>query len=155
MLFRSEDVAEFHLHGGTSVVAGVLEALSSIKGMRLAEPGEFTRRAFEHGKLDLTEVEAIAAHLAGLCSGLPGDRFASNCATCHGATAGGGRNADGVRGPNIRCTGANDFLEKLRFGDDAMPAFPELGSTGAGAVASFVQQNFCPLEESGDGEDDD
>ncbi len=58
--FTGEDVVEFHLHGGRAVVAGVLAALARIEGLRLAEPGEFTRRAFEHGKLDLTEVEALA-----------------------------------------------------------------------------------------------
>jgi tRNA modification GTPase len=55
-----EDVAELQLHGGQAVIAGVLEALSKIEGCRLAEPGEFTRRAFENGKLDLTEVEGLA-----------------------------------------------------------------------------------------------
>ena len=48
-----EDVAELQLHGGHAVIAGVLNALSAIEGCRMAEPGEFTRRAFENGKLDL------------------------------------------------------------------------------------------------------
>jgi tRNA modification GTPase len=55
-----EDMAEFQVHGGRAVVAAVLEALSKIDGCRLAEPGEFTRRAFENGKIDLTAAEAIA-----------------------------------------------------------------------------------------------
>jgi tRNA modification GTPase len=55
-----EDVAELQLHGGQAVIAGVLDALSRIEGCRLAEPGEFTRRALENGKLDLTEVEGLA-----------------------------------------------------------------------------------------------
>ena len=55
-----ENVAELHLHGGIAVVAGVTDALSKIDGLRLAEPGEFTRRAFENGKMDLTEAEAVA-----------------------------------------------------------------------------------------------
>jgi tRNA modification GTPase len=54
-----EDVAEFHLHGGRAVVSGVMTALRRL-GLRLAEPGEFTRRAFVNGKLDLTQAEAIA-----------------------------------------------------------------------------------------------
>jgi tRNA modification GTPase len=54
-----EDVAELQLHGGQAVIAGVLNALATIEGCRLAEPGEFTRRAFENGKLDLTAVEAL------------------------------------------------------------------------------------------------
>ncbi|MEI7609935.1 MAG: tRNA uridine-5-carboxymethylaminomethyl(34) synthesis GTPase MnmE [Rhodospirillaceae bacterium] len=55
-----EDVAEFQLHGGRAVLDGVTDALQALPGLRPAEPGEFTRRAFEHGKLDLTEAEAIA-----------------------------------------------------------------------------------------------
>ncbi|UKJ74315.1 tRNA uridine-5-carboxymethylaminomethyl(34) synthesis GTPase MnmE [Azospirillum brasilense] len=58
--FTGEDVVELHLHGGRAVVAGVVEALSTLPGLRVAEPGEFTRRAFENGKLDLTEAEAVA-----------------------------------------------------------------------------------------------
>ncbi len=55
-----ETMAELHLHGGRAVVGGALEAIRRLGFCRLAEPGEFTRRAFEHGKLDLTQAEAIA-----------------------------------------------------------------------------------------------
>jgi tRNA modification GTPase len=55
-----EDVAELQLHGGHAVVAAVFAALSRIEGLRPAEAGEFTRRAFENGKLDLTAVEGLA-----------------------------------------------------------------------------------------------
>ena len=58
--FTGEDCAEFHVHGGPSVIAGLLAALGRIEGLRLAEPGEFTRRAFENGKLDLTQAEGLA-----------------------------------------------------------------------------------------------
>lgn len=58
--FTGEDVVEYHLHGSPAVVDGLLSALSSFDGHRMAEPGEFTRRAFENGKLDLTEAEAVA-----------------------------------------------------------------------------------------------
>ncbi len=58
--YTGEDVAEFHVHGGISVVAAVLDALGGLKDTRIAEPGEFTRRAFENGKMDLTAAEAIA-----------------------------------------------------------------------------------------------
>src|SRR5579863_4722087 len=54
-----EDVAEFHIHGGRAVLAALLAALSAFENVRGAEPGEFTRRAFENGKLDLTEAEAL------------------------------------------------------------------------------------------------
>ena len=55
-----EDVAELHLHGGRAVVAAVLEALAEQDGLRAAEPGEFTRRAFENGRIDLAEAEGLA-----------------------------------------------------------------------------------------------
>ncbi|XP_061682061.1 tRNA modification GTPase GTPBP3, mitochondrial isoform X3 [Syngnathoides biaculeatus] len=61
--FTGEDSVEFHIHGGPAVTAAVLQALGSLSGMRPAESGEFTRRAFQAGKLDLTEclahVEAV------------------------------------------------------------------------------------------------
>ena len=55
-----EDMAEFHVHGGPTVIAALCDALAAIPGLRPAEPGEFTRRAFEAGRLDLTEAEGIA-----------------------------------------------------------------------------------------------
>ncbi len=55
-----EDVAELQLHGGRAVVAAALAALGRIPRLRMAEPGEFSRRAFENGHLDLTQVEALA-----------------------------------------------------------------------------------------------
>lgn len=54
-----EDVAEFQVHGGRAVIAALFDTLSHIEGLRPAEPGEFTRRAFENGKLDLTEAEGL------------------------------------------------------------------------------------------------
>lgn len=57
--YTGEDCAELHLHGGTAVVEAVIEALGGL-GLRLAEPGEFTRRAFQNGKLDLAQAEAVA-----------------------------------------------------------------------------------------------
>src|SRR5215475_57936 len=55
-----EDVAELQLHGGRAVVAAVFDALSTFEGLRPAEAGEFTRRAFENGKFDLTAAEGLA-----------------------------------------------------------------------------------------------
>jgi tRNA modification GTPase len=54
-----EDVAEFHVHGGRAVLAALLATISNIPNTRVAEPGEFTRRAFENGKIDLTEAEGL------------------------------------------------------------------------------------------------
>ena len=58
--FTGEDVAEFQIHGSTASVNAVLRCLSDTDGVRLAEPGEFTRRALENGKMDLTQVEGLA-----------------------------------------------------------------------------------------------
>lgn len=57
--YTGEDAAELHLHGGPAIVEGVIQALHDA-GLRLAEPGEFTRRAFENGRLDLAQAEAVA-----------------------------------------------------------------------------------------------
>ncbi len=58
--FTGEDVAELHIHGGLAVRQAVLAALSQITGCRPAEAGEFTRRAFLNGRMDLSEVEGLA-----------------------------------------------------------------------------------------------
>lgn len=58
--FTGEDVAELHLHGSVAIVSSVLAILSNMDGLRLAFPGEFTRRAMENGKLDLAQVEGLA-----------------------------------------------------------------------------------------------
>lgn len=58
--FTGEDLGELHLHGGRAVVGAALEALARLPGLRPAEAGEFTRRAFDNGKLDLSAVEGLA-----------------------------------------------------------------------------------------------
>lgn len=58
--YTGEDTLELFLHGGPAVITHALEALTALSGVRLAGPGEFTRRAFEAGKLDLTEAEGVA-----------------------------------------------------------------------------------------------
>lgn len=62
--FTGEDVVELQLHGGVAVISGVLEALARLPGLEPAEPGAFTRRAFDNGKLDLTRVEGLADLIA-------------------------------------------------------------------------------------------
>ncbi|MBC8050037.1 MAG: tRNA uridine-5-carboxymethylaminomethyl(34) synthesis GTPase MnmE [Chitinophagales bacterium] len=58
--FTGEDILELHVHGGRAVIAGVMTALAGIDGLRMAEAGEFARRAFDNGKIDLTQAEGLA-----------------------------------------------------------------------------------------------
>ncbi|WP_457650801.1 tRNA uridine-5-carboxymethylaminomethyl(34) synthesis GTPase MnmE [Profundibacter sp.] len=58
--FTGEDVAELHLHGGPATIKAVLQTLGDIDGLRMAEPGEFTRRALENGCLDLAQIEGLS-----------------------------------------------------------------------------------------------
>src|SRR3954466_1883468 len=58
--FTGEDQAELHIHGGLATRMAVLRALGAITGCRPAEPGEFTRRAFLNGRMDLSAVEGLA-----------------------------------------------------------------------------------------------
>ena len=58
--FTGEDIVEFQCHGGRAVVDSILSALAGMAGLREARPGEFTRRAFENGRIDLTEAEGLA-----------------------------------------------------------------------------------------------
>jgi tRNA modification GTPase len=64
-----EDLAELHLHGGRAVVAAVLASLGRLEGLRPAQAGEFTRRAFENGRIDLAEAEGLADLLAAETEG--------------------------------------------------------------------------------------
>jgi tRNA U34 5-carboxymethylaminomethyl modifying GTPase MnmE/TrmE len=57
--FTTEDVLEFHIHSGRAIISSVLTSLSRLPFCRPAEAGEFTRRAFEGGRLDLTQVEGL------------------------------------------------------------------------------------------------
>ncbi|MEO0546594.1 MAG: tRNA uridine-5-carboxymethylaminomethyl(34) synthesis GTPase MnmE [Pseudomonadota bacterium] len=62
--FTGEDVVELHCHGGRATVAAVLETILQFDDVRLAEPGEFSRRAFENGRMDLTELEGLSDLIA-------------------------------------------------------------------------------------------
>jgi len=62
--FTGEDVLELHCHGGVATVEAVLTVLANMDGLRLAERGEFSRRAFENGRLDLTELEGLSDLIA-------------------------------------------------------------------------------------------
>ncbi len=67
--FTSEEVVELQVHGGRAVVRAILKVLAEMPGLRFAVPGEFARRAFDHGRLDLTQVEALAALVAAESEG--------------------------------------------------------------------------------------
>jgi mono/diheme cytochrome c family protein len=91
------------------------------------------------------DIQALQQYLDSLCpagTASGADLYASNCASCHGATGGGGRNAAGVRGPNIRCKDGHDFQEKVRNGDDQMPAFPDIDAAAVSRIAAYVR-TFC------------
>jgi mono/diheme cytochrome c family protein len=87
------------------------------------------------------EVALIQGFLETLCpldAASGAELYAGNCASCHGADAGGGRNGSGVAGPDIRCKGESDVGEKVREGDGDMPAFPELSESAIGRIADLV-----------------
>jgi mono/diheme cytochrome c family protein len=91
----------------------------------------------------------LEAHMAELCTAAgrtAADLYAGNCASCHGTTANGGTDGLGVHGPDIRCTGRNDYREKVAEGDDEMPAFPALGTSDVDAVVDWVHGAYCPDE---------
>ena len=67
--FTGEDVVEFHIHGGRATIEAVCRSLSDFDGCRLAGPGEFSRRAFDNDKLDLTEIEGLADLIAAETEG--------------------------------------------------------------------------------------
>ena len=99
------------------------------------------------------DIQALQQYLESLCpvgTATGAELYASNCASCHGATGGGGRNAAGVRGPNIQCKEASEFQEKVANGDGKMPAFPELDAAAIGRIVTYVH-TFC---SGGGGEDD-
>ncbi len=110
--YTGEDVVEFHLHGGTRLVEGALEALFS-RGARPAQPGEFTRRAFLNGRLDLAQAEAIADLIAAQTA------QAARCAL--GQLAGGlSRRVDALRDRLVAATA--EIEAWLDFPEEDLPA---------------------------------
>ncbi len=125
-----EDVVEFHCHGGRAVVEAVLHALAGMDGLRVAEPGEFTRRAFENGRIDLTEAE-------GLVDLIEAETESQRKAAL--AMAEGGLRKqiatwqERLLGLSARAEGAIDYADEDEFGID-----PELVSDGQ-ALATELQ----------------
>jgi tRNA modification GTPase len=139
--FTGEDVAELHVHGGRAVSAAVLGALAGIEGLRPAEPGEFSRRAFRNGKLDLTQAEALA------------DLVAAETAVQHRQAL---RQLDGALG-NLyddwrrRMVAAMALLEaEIDFADEDVP--PDLHLQARREMAVLRREVEVHLADGGRGE---
>lgn len=126
-----EDVIELHCHGGRAVIDAILSALGSLEGLRPAEPGEFTRRAFENGRIDLTEAE-------GLADLLEAETEAHRKAAL--ALAEGGLTAE-IRHWQERLLALSAQAERLiDYDDDDEPGVPEPLSSGCGELAAELRE---------------
>lgn len=141
-----EDVAELHLHGGRAVVASVLAALGAQPSLRMAEPGEFTRRAFSNGKLDLAQAEGLADLLAA-------ETEAQRRQALRQAEGGLGRLVGGWRerllGLAARVEAAIEFAED----EDDVPALAPTDLAGIGVLADDMAAALAqpPAERLRDG----
>ena len=135
-----EDVAELHLHGSRAVLAAVMQALARL-GLRLAEPGEFTRRAFLNGKLDLLQAEAIADLAAAETEAQRRQALRQL----------GGELGDVYRGWRDRLTRILAHLEAaIDFPDEDLP--PEIEDRLAGETDVLVAEIECHLADGHRGE---
>ena len=135
-----EDVAELHLHGSRAVLAAVMQALARL-GLRLAEPGEFTRRAFLNGKLDLLQAEAIADLAAAETEAQRRQAMRQL----------GGELGDVYRGWRDRLTRILAHLEAaIDFPDEDLP--PEIEDRLAGETDVLVAEIDCHLADGHRGE---
>jgi tRNA modification GTPase len=135
-----EDVAELHLHGSRAVLAAVMQALARL-GLRLAEPGEFTRRAFLNGKLDLLQAEAIADLAAAETEAQRRQAMRQL----------GGELGDVYRGWRDRLTRILAHLEAaIDFPDEDLP--PEIEDHILGETEALVAEIECHLADGHRGE---
>lgn len=139
--FTGEDVVEFQIHGGLAVIDGMLAALGRRRGLRMAEPGEFTRRAFENGRMDLTGAEAL------------GDLIEAETAAQRrqALRQGGGALAalcDGWRGRLVSALA--HWEAALDFSDEELPA--ALEAETAAAAAALRAEIAGHLADGGAGE---
>lgn len=139
--FTGEDVAELHVHGGLAVVDGVLAALSTLAGLRLAEPGEFTRRAFENAKLDLTQVE-------GLADLIEAETEAQRKQALRQSEGELGRLYDGWRDRLVRALA--HFEAELDFSDEELPE--DLHTQVVGGVRALIAEIHAHLRDGRQGE---
>jgi tRNA modification GTPase len=139
--FTGEDVLELHLHGGRAVMSGMLAALAKIPCCRPAEPGEFTRRAFDHGKLDLTAVEGLADLVAAETAAQRRQALRQL----------GGTLSTLYEGWRARLLRALAHLEAdIDFADQPLPQ--ELATIAAQALAALAQEMRAHLADEGRGE---
>jgi mono/diheme cytochrome c family protein len=89
------------------------------------------------------ELASVRGYLAQRCSGTGAALYASNCATCHGPTGGGGQNANQVAGPGIRCASTGDVFDAVVDGTGGMPAIADLTTPQINLIVSFVRAG-CP-----------
>ena len=134
-----EDLAEFHLHGGPAVISGVLDALLAMPGVRLAEPGEFTRRAFANQRLSLDEVEGLADLVSAETAGQRDQALALT----GGAL---GRLAESWR---ARCLAVlADAEAGLDFAEDEADVASRLDEKAAVALAAMAAELDAQLADS-------
>lgn len=132
--YTGEDAAELHLHGGRSVIAGVMEALAAT-GLRLAEPGEFTRRAFLHGKMDLTAAEGIADLIAA-------ETAAQRRQALHQADGGLARLYEGWAARLARLLAHQEAA--IEFAEDGLPTdLDAKAKSGAGELRAEIEAHLA------------
>jgi len=138
--FTGEDVVEFHVHGGAAVLDALFTSLSGL-GCRVAEPGEFSRRAFLNGKLDLTAVEAIADLVDA----------ETTAQRRQALTQMGGALAERYDGWRTRLIGAMAFAEaQIDFAEEDIPEDLRLRSLAE--IASVAEEIAAHLDDNGVGE---
>lgn len=139
--FTGEDVAELHVHGGRATIKAVMDALAREPGLRLAEPGEFSRRAFENGKLDLTAIEGLADLVAA-------ETDAQRRQALRQLDGGLGRLYDDWRGRLVR---ALSRLEaQIDFPEDDLPDHNETGMNND--IKGLVDEITLHLDDKRRGE---
>jgi tRNA modification GTPase len=132
--YTGEDAAELHLHGGRSVIAGVMEALA-VTGLRLAEPGEFTRRAFLHDKMDLTAAEGISDLIAA-------ETAAQRRQALHQADGGLARLYEGWAARLARLLAHQEAA--IEFAEDGLPTdLDAKAKSGAGELRAEIEAHLA------------
>lgn len=141
--FTGEDVAEFHVHGGPAVIEGVLGALRRCDGVRLARPGEFSRRAFEHGRLDLSAAEGLLDLIA---AETPAQRDQA-------LRQMGGALAERVEAWRSRLLAARARIEALLdFADEDLPEEDSLLARVESEIATLAEEIAAALADACRGE---